>query len=150
MASVIKVACKHCGKEINFPAPPQAGVYVLTCPYCQGQMKVKYNPKPIIVANPTQPIPMATPRMAAAAPSMQAPPPPQPNMNDVRHKETRRFDAGQFLRHAGCSPASAGTLFGFRPFVIGAVGCRQGVLPVTFRRECGRSKGFFETVGYSD
>lgn len=132
MASVIKVACKHCGKEINFPAPPQAGVYVLTCPYCQGQMKVKYNPKPIIVANPTQPIPMATPRMAAAAPSMQAPPPPQPNMNDVRHKETRRFDAGQLGSYGmpGAQPQAQVPSSGFGRLSLVRLGADKEYFPL--------------------
>ena len=85
MASVIKLACKYCGQGLNIPAPQQAGIHTITCPFCQGQMKVKYNPKPITVAQPapmsmpTQPTPMSTP-MQGGTPS-----------NDVRHKETRRF-----------------------------------------------------------
>ena len=83
MANVIKVTCRSCGQEINTPAPAQGGVYLLTCPYCQGQMKIKYTPKPITMGVPTQPVP--------ASASASSPAPAPAGANDVRHNPTRRF-----------------------------------------------------------
>ena len=117
MASVIKVACKHCGKEINFPAPPQAGVYVLTCPYCQGQMKVKYNPKPITLGNASSPVPT---------------PPPQPSIDDVRHRETRRFGEGQLGSYGmpGVQPQAQTPSSGFGRLSLVRLGADKEYFPL--------------------
>lgn len=102
MASVIKLACKYCGQGLNIPAPQQAGVYTITCPFCQGQMKVKYNPKPITVAQPAQSTPMSIPTQPTPM-SFPGQPTPMSGSN-AQHNPTRRFN-----NTPGAMPFSAPT-----------------------------------------
>ena len=76
MANVIKFACKFCGQEINTPAPQQAGMYVISCPHCKKQMRVKYTPRPISMAS--------SPQTSQSSPAS--------NTENVRHSPTRRFN----------------------------------------------------------
>lgn len=104
MANVIKITCRSCGKELNIPAPQQPGIYTVTCPFCQGQMKVKYNPKPITFATPMQPTPTANPMPTP----MQSPMPnPMPANNAAQHNPTRRFNMQGGM--PGAMPFSAPT-----------------------------------------
>ena len=90
MPSVIRFSCKFCGQEINIPAPSQVGIYSITCPHCQKQMKVQYTPKPITLAS--------APNVSSTPSSVE--------MERVRHTPTRHFNSPEDLLEKSSSRSS--------------------------------------------